>query len=654
MNEISKKISSNRYFVKLFIFLLTSILFIEGVFKQISFHNLFVIESLRIIIYTVTLSLFLAFIYSFLKPALSKLLVLSTVFIIGLYAVTQMGFQNFMGNYMSLNATGDGAGRIGEYIFTFIKYIRLEYYICFLPFILLLILFKKNKKYLKHHPKTRRGYLVIIMLLILFQCLSYLTLELKMFDNPNQIKTNKELYNKPVLFDLSLKQFGSTRFMWLDFMYMVNPGKDNTSIIIDDKEPTKPIKTNYSRVIDDTAWKAMIASETNPTLNTLNKFYINQSITPKNDMTGFFKDKNFIMIMIEAFDMVAINETLTPTLYKMAHQGWYYDNYYTPKYSCTTGESEYIALTSIVPIPTECVPNYYTNNNYETSMFNLFKLSNYYNTSYHNWTDKYYNRTDLHYNMGSLKFYNFDDLNIKNILGWPSDLNLMQEAVPHFINEDKFFTFIITSTTHFPYDEITGVVKDHWNLVKDLSYPDKIKSYLAKAIELDHALAYLLQSLKDKGILDDTVIALFGDHHPLNMGISYLNQASSIDRFKNFNIDRLPFIIYNSKLTPTTYSKVASTFDILPTVANLFDLKYDPRYYTGKDYFSDEETTVIFTNGSWITNRAMYFASNGTNEKTDPTVNDAYIQAVNKRVSDYMYVSEKTLRLDYFKYRFKK
>ena len=59
-------------------------------------------------------------------------------------------------------------------------------------------------------------------------------------------------------------------------------------------------------------------------------------------MTGIFKDKNLILIMVEAFDMIAINEKLTPTLYKLSTEGLNFDNYYTPKYSCTIGESEFI------------------------------------------------------------------------------------------------------------------------------------------------------------------------------------------------------------------------------------------------------------------------------------------------------------------------
>lgn len=95
------------------------------------------------------------------------------------------------------------------------------------------------------------------------------------------------------------------------------------------------------------------------------------------------------------------------------------------------------------------------------------------------------------------------------------------------------------------------------------------------------------------------------------MDFSYLAKRSNVDRYEDLNEDLMPFIIYNSKQEPKVISKTSSTFDILPTLANLFDLDYDPRYYTGKDIFSNEDSKVIFSNGSWVTDNAIYFASTG-------------------------------------------
>jgi phosphoglycerol transferase MdoB-like AlkP superfamily enzyme len=572
------------------------------------------------------------------------------MFIFGLYPILQLGFYKLIGNYMSLNSTGDGAGRVTEYVGLFIKSIRLEYYLCLLPFVVLIVesILRKGKHI--NHKRYMIDYILTVAVIAFLFIASLLTLEVKAFDSTTQIKTSKELYYNPTLIELSLKKFGAIRFMWRDIVYMINPTEEK--VIIDIDENKDDDKTDNSRIIDDTNWQTMIDSEKDSTIKMLHEYYINQSITPKNEMTGLFKDKNMILIMVEAFDMIAINETLTPTLYKIAHEGWYFDNYYTPIYSCATGQSEFIGLTSLVPSITECTPNTYTNNNYSTSIFSLFNKSGYYSTSYHNWTDQYYNRTELHANMGSIKFYNYDVLDFNTVQGWQSDNELMQLSLPHFVDQDKFFTFMITSSTHFPYDRYEGIIKWNWEEVKDLPYNDKIKYYMAKAIELDKGVKTLLDELEAKGKLDDTVIALFGDHHPLHMEYNYLNDASPIDRYEDFNIDRLPFIIYNSEVTPTKYTGTASTFDILPTLANLFDLDYDPRYYYGTDYFSEEEKVVIFANGSWITNRAMYFAPTGEIKKIDPTVDDEYVQSIHKKVKDDTYISGQTHKKNYFEYRF--
>jgi lipoteichoic acid synthase len=630
---------------KTFLILFSGLLFIELVFAFLEFNSIFNFSFVRIIIFTLSITLLISFLLSFLNSKVIKIVIGILLFLFALYPYLQIGFYSLMGNYMSFNAASDGAVRVSEYVLIFIKNVELYAYILFLPLILYIVFYKKIMI-----ERIKRPFyinMLIIAVILIIHSLSLLSLNVT---PKGQIINNKKLYQEPSLLAISLNQFGSNRFMIRDFINIFLDYDDFEVII---EKPEEEVVTDYTRVIDDFEWEKMIEEESNSKIKMLHQFYINQSITPKNEYTGLFKDKNLILIMVEAFDYLAINENVTPTLYKLKEQGMFFDNYYAPKYSCTTGESEYIGLTSIVPSSTVCTPNSYTNNNYETSIFNIFNKSGYYSSSYHNWTDQFYNRTLLHSNMGSDKFYSYDDLKIKPIIGWPSDEDLMQKALPYFVQEDKFFSFIISSSMHFPYDHFTGIVKNNWDLVKDLDYPNQVKYYLAKSIEFDRGIKYLLDSLEESGKLDDTVIVLFGDHHPFNMNLSYIKDYSGIDRTENMNIDKSPFIIYNSKTEPQIISKTASTFDIVPTLANLFDLDYDPRYYVGKDIFSAEETTVIFTNGSWITDKAIYSASKGKHTKLEE-VSDEYLLEVNKRVSDYMSVSSNTLIYDYFKYRFKK
>ena len=62
----------------------------------------------------------------------------------------------------------------------------------------------------------------------------------------------------------------------------------------------------------------------------LNNYFKNQAPTYTNEYTGMFKGKNLIYIMAESFDGYFVDKELTPTLYKMIHDGFYFKNYYTP------------------------------------------------------------------------------------------------------------------------------------------------------------------------------------------------------------------------------------------------------------------------------------------------------------------------------------
>jgi len=634
-----------RYFIKLFLSLFIPLLTIELIFKLIQFNE-FGFETIRIVLFTLEFSFLLALIFSKFKPKLSKTLTCIIVFLGGLYALIQLAFKNFMGNFMSLNMLKAGeATRISEEFWPFICDIKPIFYTCLIPFIIILIVFIVKK--FEYERIELHKYLILFPSLIVVVILTMLTLNVT---DDNQIKTNKELYKNPSLIDISLRQFGSTRFLLRDLNSFIF-GSDNELIEIEPNVPVVTEPTDYTRVIDDTDWKELTANEKDSVIKNLHQYYMNQSITEKNDYTGIFEDKNLIMIMVEALDMSIIDPVLTPNLYKLTKEGWYFDNYYTPKYSCTTGESEFIAETSIIPSNAYCTPHKYVNNNYSTSIFNLFNKSGYTSTSYHGWDDKYYPRTKLHKNMGST-FYNNDDLGFSTSGYWTSDHEFMKRSYDKFKDTDKYFSFLITVTMHFSYQFDDAATRTNWNMVKDLDTDITMKRYLAKAIEFDKGLGYLLNTLEDEGTLDDTVFVIFGDHHPYNIDFKYLADFSDIDRYEDLNEDRLPFIIYNSTQEPMTISKTASTFDILPTVANLFNLDYDPRYYVGKDLFSNEETIVIFPNGDWITDNAIYFASKNEYKFLTDTVDEEYIKKINKIVNDKFSASNNTLVKDYFKYRF--
>lgn len=96
----------NKYMSKMFALNFISLLFIELLFKIISFNTIFDFEVIRIILFTFVFSLITSFIFTLFRPLVAKILSSITIFILGLYALLELGFKNFMGNFMSLSMLG--------------------------------------------------------------------------------------------------------------------------------------------------------------------------------------------------------------------------------------------------------------------------------------------------------------------------------------------------------------------------------------------------------------------------------------------------------------------------------------------------------------------------------------------------------------------
>ncbi|UKI28386.1 MAG: hypothetical protein L6V78_05535 [Clostridium sp.] len=90
-------------------------------------------------------------------------------------------------------------------------------------------------------------------------------------------------------------------------------------------------------------------SETNEEIKNIHLYMNNQEATEKNKYTGMFEGKNLIAITAEAFSPLAVDKDLTPTLYKLVHEGFNFTNMYSPIYYVSTSDGEYVTLTSLLP-----------------------------------------------------------------------------------------------------------------------------------------------------------------------------------------------------------------------------------------------------------------------------------------------------------------
>ena len=94
---------------------------------------------------------------------------------------------------------------------------------------------------------------------------------------------------------------------------------------------------------------SLINQEENEEIREVYEYLSKQSPSNKNEYTGIFEGKNLIVFVAESFSNLAIREDITPTLYKMANQGFQFKNFYTPLFPVSTADGEYLVDTSLIP-----------------------------------------------------------------------------------------------------------------------------------------------------------------------------------------------------------------------------------------------------------------------------------------------------------------
>ncbi|MBR3661236.1 MAG: sulfatase-like hydrolase/transferase [Bacilli bacterium] len=631
---------------------------IEIIFKIVSNNNLIDISTFRIFLGTIFLTVIISFIELFIKPKNIKVVNLIVMLIITIYSFVQVGFHNFIGVYISLNLSSQ-AGAVISYIFSFLKSFYWYYYLLFIPIIMLFAYYKLiEKKAIKIKIiDTFDKFITVLQLICLLLVVGftyYLTINLDIFQNKLQAISNKELFNNPSNPNIAIKQFGIVTYGILDIKNIFVPSD------------TQIITRNYSYNQDtsnkenDTKWLELIKNEDDLVLNNLNNYFINNKINEKNGYTGLFENKNLIVIMMESVNDIFINPELYPNFYNLLSNGYYFKNNYSPRNSCATGNNELSGMIGLYSIYNKCTANTYSSNLYPESIFNLFNNKGYKTTSMHNYTERYYQRREIHTNMGSGKYYDVDDLNIAyntHNEEWSSDEEFMKEVVKilkNYNNDEHFMTWLTTVTSHQPYG--SSLYGDKYlYLLNDSKYDNydiRLKRYMSKLKVLDNGLGVLIEGLKAQGKLDDTVIVLYGDHYPYGLSNNILKEAIPYSIDEKFETERVPFVIWSSDIEGTVFNEYTSYINILPTIANLFNLDYDSRYYVGDDLFSKTyQSMVVFADSSWKNEIGFYDASSSNmtyyGNKTYKT--DDLIK-INMTIENKIKYSNLSIQHDYFNY----
>ncbi|MCI8505045.1 MAG: LTA synthase family protein [Lachnospiraceae bacterium] len=429
--------------------------------------------------------------------------------------------------------------------------------------------------------------------------------------------------------------------------------------------------------------ETLAANAPNDDLAWLCKYFNSQTPTNKNKYTGAFKGYNVIFVTAEGLTGYGISEELTPTLWKLSHEGFVFNNFYTALHYTSTAGGECQNMLGLYPKngnPIITQDSGAAGTNWYFNLAQQLNRAGYVSAGYHANGDMY-KRQACHTNMGykwcqeeSGFPLEMDAAGAKSL--WPqSDLYTVEQTIDQYINSEKpFNVYYLTISGHMQYGfEGNAMARKNQAAVSGTGYTELTQGYLATCIELDKSMEYLLQRLEQAGIADKTLVVLAPDHIPyFNVanieelaGKSFVsgdseNLAKNLNEsmITDYNLYKNTLIMWSGSMKePVQVDKVCCQVDILPTVSNLLGLEYDSRMLSGTDILSDSAGVVAFNSGCWLSDAGYYNRYDETftpaaGTSMTPEQQEEYVAAMRKVVANRRAISEICLNDNAYEYIF--
>lgn len=363
-----------------------------------------------------------------------------------------------------------------------------------------------------------------------------------------------------------------------------------------------------------------IANTINPPSSEINKEdalkKINRGNTQENKDAILYGD-NVIVVMLESFDWFAIDPYNTPTIYNLLDDSVVFSNFISNN---KTNISEDIGLIGYMPFDEKLNITKNDGLTTEYSLPNLFKAQGYQTNYIHSYISTFYNRNVINKNIGFDNLYFIEDADIDDksvdFDMWNSEIDVFNSFKEQIAPTDgsKFMSFYLTVGTHGRYnsdrfsrnfEQYEKNVKetDYVNWMKEQGYifPEDEETYAllrefkSAAIDTDLMVADLLEHLNKENadgtrLIDNTSVVFYADHNAYYHDLCYKLKGTDSKDVKNLKSYNVPLFIYSQKLQAQKIETFTHTYDIYPTICQLYGLPYNTFMALGETLINADGT----------------------------------------------------------------
>ena len=333
-------------------------------------------------------------------------------------------------------------------------------------------------------------------------------------------------------------------------------------------------------------------------------------------LAGAAAGKNVLVVQLESFqafpaDLTFGGKPVTPFLHELAKESVTFDGYYAQVGLGTTSDAELASLCSLYPSGSGSIYYDHAGNDFRC-LPELLRSRGYGTYAFHANRPDYWNRSAIYPQLGFDRFFAEKDFVLDEVLGMGlSDASFYRQVLDRLEQaEEPWLGFAISLTNHSPFDDP--------RLPRDLELGALEGTFTGHFLHssryADHALRLLVEDLRRRGMLEKTVLVVYGDHQgvgrgnsdvarelpgpPLDDGAAWLDFERRVPM-----LVRLPHGAGAGKRP-----WVGAQIDLTPTLLALLGHPEDARLSIGRDLLSGPDRLVAFPNGTAIGGGLVYLS----------------------------------------------
>ncbi len=334
----------------------------------------------------------------------------------------------------------------------------------------------------------------------------------------------------------------------------------------------------------------------------------NKEDLPDNKFKGMLKGKNLIALQVESLENFVIGQKvygqeITPNINRLLKNSLYFDNIKEQNNSGTSSDCDLMVNTSILPVREGTTFFGYPWTKYNT-LQKLLETKGYTTISTHPEVPGNWNWAEAHKSFNADKIWDASQYDQSEIIGLGmSDESYLRQVGEKLKNEKQpFYTFLVTLTSHGPFDMPKD--KQFLKLPEDLN-ENMLGKYFQSVRYTDQAIGEFINQLKEEGLLDNTVIMLYGDHCGVHKFYPDMIKDAPLkgDWWKDDHKE-IPFLIYNPSIKGETISKEGGQTDFLPTILYLLGFNRNSFDNTsmGRVLVNTNRNAVLLNDGTIVGN----------------------------------------------------